>query len=381
MRNALLLTLLLVLPATLPAFELTRTNEYTLTGEQSVSNQLFLLADHASLAGVAEDDVFALSRGLADFSGVCRGDTWVLAGQTRLGGRMLDHVRVVGQSVQVTGELERSFIALGTTLHVAPGSVVRGDVFALGENVVLEGTLGSDATIMAQSVTLAGVIEGNARVIAQDIVVMPGTLIAGDLDYTSPKELFLDSGVQLGGKLKRTEAAGASEAASTLSVESLILTVFQFFAALLTGIPVAALFPRAMARATRVVRFNTVRCMLTGMAAIFLLLVMLVASLLTVVGLPLGLIAAGLAAAFLYLGKIVVALVIGGLLLRRRGPQSFGVVTVAMALGLLVVYVAAAVPVVGDSLALLAAITGSGALWLALIRGEGRNEMPPLPPL
>lgn len=380
MRKLIPFLLVLTAPALAPAFDLYRTNAYELVAGQTVTGQLVLLTDHALLAGTAEDDLFALSRGLTAFTGECRGDAWVMAGQANLGGRMLDHVRAISQSLVVSGDLERSLLALGSTVHLATGSVVRGDLLAVGENVVLEGTVGGDATIMAQSVTLSGVVEGNARVIAQDIVVMPGTLLAGDLAYTSPKEIFLDSRVQLGGTLKRIQPTGASEAASSLSVESLLMLFLQMVGALLVGIPFAALFPRALGRATKLVRFNTVRSMMAGLAALFLLPIMAIAAAITLVGLPLGLLTAGFAGALLYLGKIVVALVLGGLILRRRGSQSLGIVATAMALGLLVVYGAFAVPVVGDSLALLVAITGSGALWWSVLRGEGRHEPPPVPP-
>lgn len=362
--------------------QLVRTNTYALAAEQSVSGQLLLLADQADLAGTVGDDVFTLTRAQANFTGENQGDTWVLSGQASLGGIMKDHVRAAGQSLMVRGQLERSFFGLGTTIMLATGSVVRGDVMAAGENITLEGAVGGNVNVMAQSVTLSGTVDGSVRVVAQDIVVMPGTLIAGDLSYVSPKELFLDSRVQLGGKLKRIAQTGAGEAASTLSAETLLLTAIQWLGALLVGIPFAGLFPRVVGRATRLVRFNPLRCMLAGFAALFLMPLLAVAGLLTVVGLPLGLLAGGLAAALLYLGKLVVGLTLGGILLRRRGTHTIGVVAGAMAIGLVLLYASFALPVIGGSLALLVAVSGSGALWWSVLRGEGRHEAvpPPVPP-
>lgn len=362
--------------------QLVRTNDFALAAEQTVPGQLLLLADQASLAGTVGDDLFAITRAQVNFSGENQGDTWVLGGQAQLGGIMKDHVRAAGQSLVVRGQLERSFYGLGTTVMLATGSVVRGDVLAVGENITLEGAIGGDVNVIAQSVTLSGTVDGSVRVAAQDIVVMPGTLIAGDLSYVSPKELFLDGRVQLGGKLKRIAQTSAGEAASTLSAESLLMTFIQWLGALLVGIPFTRLFPRVVGRATRLVRFNPLRCMLAGFAALFLIPVLAVAGLLTVVGLPLGLLAAGFAGALLYLGKLVVALTLGGLLMKRRGPPTLGAVTSAMAIGLLVLYTTFAVPMVGGSLALLVAVSGSGALWWSVLRGEGRAEAapPPVPP-
>lgn len=356
------------------------TNRYELPAGQSIPSQLGLVAEVAQLGGTVEDDVFVVARAQAEFTGENRGDTWVLAGQTVLNGLLRDHVRAAGQSLIVRGQLERGFYAVGSSVLLSTGSVVQGDVVVAGENVTLEGQVGGQVNLMAQSVTLAGTVSGSVRILAQDIVVMPGTRIGGDLVYTSPKELILTQRDQVAGELKRLQPAGPD--VSAFSTESLVLLAVQGVGALLVGLPFTGLFPRAVGRATRLVRFNPLRCLLAGFAALFIIPVVAVAAALTLVGLPLGLLAAGLAAALLYLGKLAVALVLGGMLLKRSGPQSIASAMAAMAIGLLVLYSAFALPVIGSSVALLAAVLGSGSLWWALLRGEVRGEgaPPPVPP-
>lgn len=348
------------------------TNRYELPAGQSIPSQLGLVAEVAQLGGTVEDDVFVVARAQAEFAGENRGDTWVLAGQTIVNGTLRDHVRAAGQSLTVRGLLERSFYAVGSSVLLTTGSVVRGDVVVAGENVTLEGQVGGQANLMAQSVTLAGTVSGSVRILAQDIVVMPGARIEGDLVYTSPKELILTQQDQVAGKLKRLQPPGPD--VSTFSTESLVLLALQGLGALLVGLPLAGLFPRAVGRATRLIRFNPLRCLLAGLAMLFLIPVVAVVSALTLVGLPLSLLAAGLTAALLYLGKLVVALVLGGLLLKRSGPQSLASALAAMAIGLLVLYSAFALPVIGSSVALLATLLGSGSLWWAMLRGEIRGE-------
>lgn len=350
------------------------TNRYDLPAGHSIPGQLFVMADESFLDGVVQDDLFLVSRGQANINGENQGDTWVLAGQTQLGGHMLDHVRVIGQSVIVRGDLERSLYALGSAVLMSTGSVVREHVFVAGENVTIEGTVGGQVNIVAQSVTLAGHIAGSVNLMAQDIVVMPGAYIAGDLSYTSPKELFLDNPAQLGGTLRRIQPSGGTDATSSYSLASLLMMLGQCMAALLVGLPFAALFPRVMGRATRLVRFSLLRCLIAGFSALFLIPLLAVGAALTMVGLPLGLLAAGLAGSLLYLGKTVVALVLGGLLLRRRGAQSFSVATSAMAIGLILLYASFALPVIGGSISMAVAVVGSGALWWSMLRGEGRHE-------
>ena len=356
------------------------TNQYDLAADQVVSNQFFLVAEQVRASGLFADDLFVLARGAAEFNGEHLGDTWVLGGQTSLGGHQRDHVRLAGQSILVRGELDRSLFALGSAVVLSTGSVVRGQVVALGENITLEGTVGGPVLLTGQSVTLAGHVDGDVRILAQDIVIMPGARIVGDLAYTSPKEVFLDHRDQVGGELTRVSPAGPAEGRGVLfSVEAILIQLLQMMAALLTGLLMAGLFPRSIGRAARLIRFNPMRCMLAGCASLFLIPVVVLAGMLTVIGIPLGLLVAGFAGALLYLGKIVVALVIGSALLQRRGPQSLGVVMGAMAIGLVVLYSAFALPVIGGSLALLVALVGSGSLWWTWLRSEVRPESAPPP--
>ncbi len=377
-----LISLLAASPARAAEGQLFSTNTYALAAGQMVTGQLYLVVDQADLAGDVQDDLFVLARTHANFTGENRGDTWLLSGQASLGGHMLDHVRAAGQSLVVRGQLDRSFFGLGSTILLAAGSIVQGDAVMAGEQVTIEGAVGGNVNIMAKSVTLSGTVDGQVRVMAQDIVVMPGTLIAGDLEYVSPKELFLDSRVQLGGKLKRLQPTSTSAAADKLSLELLLLRMLQVAGAFLVGLPLVGFFPRAVGRATRLLRFNLLRCILAGFAALFLIPLLAITAAITVVGLPLGLLAAGLTAALLYLGKVVAALALGRLLLRRNNHLPRGAMIGAMAIGLLLLYALFAMPVLGGSLALLVAVMGSGALWWSILQGETRSEAipPPVPP-
>ena len=361
-----------------PAMDLAlvQTSLFSLATGQAITGQLVVVADQVELSGSAHDDVFVLAGRRIDLTGENLGDTWVLSESAHLGGRMVDHVRALGKTLQLQGVAEHSYMALGSSVLLATGSVVRGDVAVAGETVTLEGSVGGDAFIMAQSVTLAGSIAGRTRIFAQDIVVMPGTQLGGDLEYASPKEVFLDDRIQLGGTLRRLPARAAAPA---ISLESLAFQFMQMVGALVAGLLLAGLFPRVTGRAALLTRWNPVRCLLSGLASLVLIPLLVLAAVLTVLGLPAGLLAGGLAAALLYLGKVVVALGIGGAILRRHGPPSFGRLAGAMAIGLLVLYSLFALPVVGGSLVMLVAIGGSGALWWAILHHETRQPAVPPP--
>lgn len=359
-------------PGLAPAADYQRAYDYQLRPEQSIDSQMLLLAGTAELAGTARDDLFVLAGTNLAFSGHTLADAWLCSGVVTFSGQADDHVRALGQTVTISGQLARDCHVLGSTVHLTTGSVVRGSVAVLGVNVILEGQVDGGLQVLGQSVTLAGRVGGNVRVLAQDIVVMPGTVISGDLTYTSPKELFLDRNVQLAGKLQRQlPAPKAEESVQHRLLRTLTISGLQLLAALLVGIPFIAIFPRLVGRAARHVHFAPGRTMLTGLAACFVLPVAAAFALFTIVGLPLGLVLGGFFAILLYLAKIVVGLAVGTVLLRRRGPQPLSVIVGCLSVGLVALYILAALPVLGSSIALLIGVIGLGALLLSLLRGDG----------
>jgi hypothetical protein len=101
----------------------------------------------------------------------------------------------------------------------------------------------------------------------------------------------------------------------------------------------------------------------------------------TVVGIPLGLLLGALYLAMLYLSHIVIALWLGHLILRAPGPQSFGRVLAALAVGLFILYFLAALPGFGALLMLPVLAMGSGTLLLAFTRRPVLPLPPPPPPV
>jgi hypothetical protein len=103
----------------------------------------------------------------------------------------------------------------------------------------------------------------------------------------------------------------------------------------------------------------------------------------TVVGLPLGIITLLLWGILLYLSQIPVSLFIGHAILGRNKPlESKGYMIGCLALGLLLLTLARAIPFVGFFVALATALFGLGAFVVTerrLMRSHGVGEDFPMP--
>lgn len=371
MKHALLLCAILLLTASVsPAIQFINAPRYELLPDETATEELWLIAEsNITFRGLAEEDVFAVTA-VAELSGTFANDLWAMADQVGFTGRARDDVRLLGRTLRIAGTTDRNLVAAGTTVEVDTGATIGQDAVLIGEDVLFKGGA-RNLRIMASRASVSGRVKGNLRVAAADIVVLPGTEIEGDLVYTSPDELVLDSRVLVRGNLRRSLTFPGGYVRPQPSSRSRVsFQSFLYINALLALLVFCAVFPHFTGRAVRMLRQSPGWCLLAGLLAFGLLPMVGFVSMLTLVGLATGAFTIGIYLAMLYLAKGIVALVLGGMIMRRRGPQPFRNVFSALSFGLLILYASVWIPYIGDTIMALVAVLGLGALVLSLFSRE-----------
>lgn len=366
--------------ASAPALQIAKVDKYEVAADRAISNEVWILAETIDIRGKAVDDVFALAKRIT-LSGTFDNDAWAAGDEVVFSGKTADHGRFFGRRVEVNGKIGSSLTAAGSSIQLGKDSVVKGDAVLAGENVVLEGQVQGRVRVLAYSATINGKIGGNLRIIADDIVVMPGSEIRGNLVYTSAKELFLDEKVKLGGRMTRKEAPVSAPWTPPEPTFRQIagVQVFLYLCALVVAIPFLALFPQFTGRAVRCVRQSPWKSAFAGFAAFCLMPMLSFFALLTIIGIPFGVLLFTTYLMLLYVCKFVPALALGGIILRRRGPQRFSRVLTALFFGLILVYVLAALPVAGGVIWFVITLLGLGGMVLVLFTPAGREVAEPPP--
>lgn len=352
-----------------------RPEAFILEEEQALTNELWLVTAAADIRGAIADDLFAVG-GTLLVAGDLGRDVWALGKEVDFTGRAAGHARIAGSVLDIRGTADGNLIALGRSVSMTAGSAVNGDAVLAGEDVVVEGRIGGRAQIYAKRLTLSGRFENTVRVFAEDIVVHPGTEIRGDLEYTAPRDLILDQRVVLAGQLIRKEPLIPTPSTSLREVISAQMLLFS--AALLVAMPFLAVFPRYAGRSVRLLRGSAWKCALAGFAAFALFPMAILILPFTIVGLPLGVMLLLAFLLLLYLSKFIVALALGGWLLRRRGPAPFWRALSTLAFGLVLLYVLVSLPGIGLAAWLLTLCLGLGSLLLSVFLPA--PEEPPAPP-
>jgi len=355
------------------------TNQFIVPEGETYNEELWLLSDSIDISGVTRDEIFALSA-TTTLSGILESDVWIAGEQIVFVGEARQHVRFLGKTVRINAAIDKSLMAGANSVALHADSIIKGDATLLGETVLVEGKIRGNVRIIAQSVTINGQIGGNLHILAEDIVIMPNSEIGGNLTYTSSSDLVLDNKVILHGELIKKNVESTQLPKKPKSFNAIVtLQIFFYLCALIVALPFVGIFPRFTGRAVRILRQSMWKSMLVGVIAFCLIPMAAFFAMITVIGMPLSLIMLSLYGILLYLSKVIVALVIGGIILRRRGPQPFMRVFTALSLGLIALYTITALPYVGVSLTLITMITGLGALILAIFSSQTEITIP-IPP-
>ncbi len=362
--TALLLLLLwgIAQPA-IAGLEFKRTKEFTLNAEDIQARELWLSAEDVAVYGSMEQTLFATT-GHADLAGHFLKDIWISARDIVLSGHVRETARLASRQVtEITGRIDASLMAAAArTIKLEADAVVGSDAVLAAPHVLLHGVVQGRAGVWAKRAIITGRVEGDLYVRAEEITFLRGAHIGGNLTYAAPRELVLDRGIHVGGAVTRQDMP----VSGMTGRQHIMVQLFLFSGALATGLVFSAVFPRYTGQAVRRVRRNFWNSTLIGALAFFLLPAIAVLAILSVVGIPVGVLVAILYAVLLYLAKIVVGLALGGVILQRRGPQPFGTVAVTLAVGLLFLYILAGLPIVGSVGTITIMFVGLGGLILGL---------------
>jgi cytoskeletal protein CcmA (bactofilin family) len=372
-RFVLLLTVLLC--GTVRAFNFVSTDAYEVKPEGQLIEESWIAAQEVVMAGDCRKDLFTAAGTNAVLSGRFSGDVWCTSARVELSGRFNGDVRVAAnKSVVISGTVNGNLMVFAPTIKITSGAVLNGHLYLAGQHIISEGTLNNRTALRAGKVTLGGTFNGPSDLQAGKITILPGTVFNEDVTYLSGKELLPGSRVTFNGDLTR---AAPPEPEPTDWGARMYRQAGFLLAALLTGLAFINLFPHYAVRSTALLQLMPWRCVLTGLAAFFVVPVLAAVLLLSLAGLPLALILAGFFVTLAYLGRMVTALMIGLILLRTRTlpdrRRRFG----ALALGLVLFYLLSAIPALSFGLWSAVTMAGTGALIHGLFQRTSPTIEPP----
>ncbi len=362
---SLLASLVLLVAVPVLAFEARSGGTVSIDRQEMVDGDLYAAGRTVAVHGSITGDLWAACRA-ATIDGVVAGSIMAAGETVDISGDVGHTVRAAGRTVIVGGDVEGDVLALGGEVNLTSRAQVMGDFLVGAGSASIDGVVEGDLTGGGGEVGIAGEVGGDVHLEVDQLTLSPTAIIQGDLTYTSVEEADIQPGAQIAGIVTQNLPEVKGERARPFPLALLSGAggkVIGFLMALLAGLIIILLVPRrltAMAESIRIrpgpsVGWGAIILLLTPIAAVIVCM--------TVVGIPVGLIALVLYAISIYLSQIPVSLLVGRWIVRRgRGAESRVVIFGAFALGLIILRLLRLIPKVGWLIGLAVVLFGLGAI-------------------
>jgi hypothetical protein len=272
---------------------------------------------------------------------------------------------VAGQAVNIRGTVGRDVIVAGGDIDLSGTAAIGRDLlFAAAERIRVDALIEDSVRGTAASAFLSNGVGGNIEIETGKLTIESTANIEGNLNYTSKSEAVIQPGAQIGGTTTRE----VPEPKGPVFPRSVVvwLRVAAFFMTLAAGIVIIVIAPKRAVAVASSIKGKPWQSLGWGAIAFFATPIAVIIALVTIVGIPLGLIGLAVYLIAVYLAQIAVGLFIGYWIIGYLGKvESRGMLIGALALGFTILTLVKLIPVVGAILWFATVIFGIGAMALS----------------
>lgn len=327
------------------------------------SRNVYMTGTEVRPTGPIDGDLVAAA-GRIGIDYAINGDAVLAAGSIDVRAKVGEDLRMAGGFVTLTGRVGGEALIVAGSLALGPDAEVSGRAWLAGGDVAVAGRFHKDLKVYARNIVMLGNVTGNVHLFADTIEVLPTAQIKGNLTYVANTPIKIHPGAQVSGKVIREPGQlPALKLPGWPPFRPLLM-----FGLLAAGALFLALFPRFTSSAIQTVRTSPLGSLGLGVAIFFSVPPVMLLLVITIIGIPIALMLAGLYAVALLAGFLIAAFFVGDRLLkvvaRRAAPGNYWIRVGMLAIALVALWLVRHVPYVGELLNLLALTVGLGAMAL-----------------
>ena len=332
---------------------------------QEVQGDYFAFGPQVEISGTVRGDVYAAG-GEVLMDGVVDGDLIVAGGDVTVSGMVTQDVRIAGGNVTLSGTISRNAALAAGDVHLSDSSYVKGSVLIGAGNLMVGGSIDGDVRIGAGNVTLSDGIGGDLAVAAAVIRLTSRAAIGKNFRYWSDGEPSIDEGATILGTVTKREIPKAfkgEEFRQGFAGMKLVAGMVSFASTLLLGLLLLRVYPVFTPRVASVIQEQPWAVLGVGGALLFGVPLLIILCMVSVVGIPIGLMLGAMYIVTLYLGRVFVMLWVGQRILSfvlYSPSAAWSFVT-----GLVCYFMVSVVPLLGAMVTTLTIAAGLGAILIA----------------
>jgi len=372
-------TLIIVAPAS--AADIRNGNNLVIPAGEVINDDLYLFGSDITVDGTVNGDVIAFGNRIV-INGPVNGNFNAGANYITIKSKIKDSVRAAASTLDINSDVGGDVLIAASQVNIMPGGSVGRDLLTAVGTAYIDGPVGKDIRGSAGKLFINNSVGGNVHVESRNVTLEQAASISGNLTYKSANTVEQAQGAKVGGQIQQIvppppqpspsgEQAGkvlgwaASAVVIFIVIMLLIVALFKYIAALLTGIIVILIAGKYIPGLVETLKSKPWPCLGYGALFLFFVPVAIFIAFVIVIGIPLGLAGLALYILAVYLSQLFIGLFIGKWMLRQRADNiSIGAQIGALALGLLVVFIVSAIPLIGCLSDLAIILFGLGAICL-----------------
>ncbi len=341
--------------------DIQQAEQYLVPEGETREADLYIWAQSLEIAGTLDGDIVA---GFQEgkITGTVTQDLNGMSETMRITGVVGDDVRFACDTFYLDGHIGGDLIVFAKRIEISETAVIDGDAIIAGATVTVDGAIGGRARIMTGFLDMNGTIAGNAEITTDGGMRLgPDAHIGGDLFYEGPSEIDIPEGTVAGEVTFQKIIKEDFDFEGFIGGAGILFHILGFIAALVAGTIIVALTTDHARRTAEIIRTRPLKSLGIGFVTFICMPIVLLLLLVFILTIPLMFVVGFAYGIALYIAKFYFSIWLGNLILRRGGRTDVSPIP-SMLLGLTIVYLATAIPIVGTLVGVVIIFFGLGAL-------------------
>ncbi len=368
----------LLIPISVNAFTVKTSDSIYVSKDEVLEGSLYAGGMSVTIDGTVNGDVICGAQTI-NINGTVNGDVICGAQTININGTVNGDVRVAGDSIILNGPISRNVQAFGASIIQGADSIIEGEVFLAGAIGEIRGKINGDLHGAADIVNISGEIgkdvrlrlgkqvRGDKQVFTDkdrsSLIISDEAKIGGHVYYVAGEKGKISDKAVIGGEIGHSFPEKKDK--KDFAIFGAMGGLFSVFSALVIGLVVISIWREQIKKITDKMLDKVGASIGWGVIIMFLTPIVAILLLITLIGIPLSIIIICLWLIALYASKILVGILIGRNLIKKLFPKRKRDSLIwAMIIGIIIVWIISAIPVIGWLICLIAVWWGLGGLWL-----------------
>ncbi|MFA6519604.1 MAG: polymer-forming cytoskeletal protein [Candidatus Paceibacterota bacterium] len=337
----------LIAPLATFAAEFRMSEQPAVLASENVAGDIYLFGSSATSAGPVSGDVIA-GGGNVVISGTVGADVMAGGGNVTILSNVGDDVRAGGGNVVILGKVGGDVIVGGGQVNVG-GPGVGGDVVAGAGTVRIDAPVAGNLKIGGGNIYINAPITGTVTITDADKVTLgPSAVIYGNLSYKASKELIKENGADVRGEVKYTPRAERKAVPAALIAGLISAWILgKFFVVLVSALIIGLLLRRYSMEVVTRATARPLAELGRGLLALIALPIVSIILLVTILGIPFGILGIISFIALMVLTCVVAPIIVGSVVWKYFSNGDTEITWKTILIGVFVFQILGFVPFVG----------------------------------